>query len=889
MTWDSIAGATNGRGSGAIAFRLVIGGLPAQAVSSLAMENTSADPPRYRGLSMAGFRMRESVDPVRARIKADGFTAAFVEAQYEQTWTSLFAAKPTRKTWLNASITNSGTTLTVLDTSLFPTSGTLWLDAEAMTYSGKTSTTFTGLDRGELATYARAHYVTGGRDLRYPEVTDRPTTLLSQRVKVFAYGSGDDPQGNGTLIWQGIVAGDPSFDGMTWSMLIDPITSVMSQELSADLAEPTGPRGIYFPGTTIESGVIEGSRIPAQYQLQIEEATSTIWGGPSVSVTVRIPESPDDETFWETQEDFCEFLNTKIVTAMGASFQGTLKAVSDGADGYHFQVRTGATARYLSVSPFISGPCDPRWDPILRNAAGDTVEVVSTNTDYYVRPGTLQDIAGPGTVPRGVFYPGVSAASSLASATPSRIYLAGAVGLESTIGAALIDWNTPSGERAYAVTTITAADRSVELFRDYSSGPGDGDGRWPAGFRVYTRDAPAEIRLGRNYGSGSAYDFLVQLNTVADSVNQGGAPDVRFGFDFDSGSWPELSEDYQPSMVRQRAYWSFTNKKLEDVLAADLQLAGYYPCLTSTGTIGIKRLELPSPTRQGSRTITVLTGGDAGFPSYERSSLGKHNTLRLFTGYTPGEDEHNGPTITWRDVASFGQSPLSRVVEIKPWSEYKGAPTEPYEEIVSLGARISGVFGGPYQTVRVAVSLKDFSVTVGDTVILTSPQVPDTDGTIGVTEKRAIVLGRDWQPYSARGTLDLLTTDGSIAGYAPAARVSSEVNSSGNTWAITVAATHFPTTFPEADDWFEVGDQVRVWLIASATGTTVDGTVDSVAANVVTVTFEGVWTPGASAWVLGYDTASEPVIESQELFGFVASSVGLIAFTDSEHAREFAP
>ena len=50
-------------------------------------------------------------------------------------------------TILNGAITNSDTTLTVDTTTGFPTSGTLLIGTEEMTYTGKTSTTFTGITR----------------------------------------------------------------------------------------------------------------------------------------------------------------------------------------------------------------------------------------------------------------------------------------------------------------------------------------------------------------------------------------------------------------------------------------------------------------------------------------------------------------------------------------------------------------------------------------------------------------------------------------------------------------------------------------------------------------------------------------------------------------------
>ena len=59
-------------------------------------------------------------------------------------------------TLLNGAITNSDTTLTVDTTTGFPTSGTLLIGTEEMTYTGKTSTTFTGITRNTNSAGAAA-------------------------------------------------------------------------------------------------------------------------------------------------------------------------------------------------------------------------------------------------------------------------------------------------------------------------------------------------------------------------------------------------------------------------------------------------------------------------------------------------------------------------------------------------------------------------------------------------------------------------------------------------------------------------------------------------------------------------------------------------------------
>lgn len=58
---------------------------------------------------------------------------------------------------LSGTHTSSQTTITVVSTTAFPSSGTIQIDSEEITYTGKTSTTFTGCTRGANGTTASFH------------------------------------------------------------------------------------------------------------------------------------------------------------------------------------------------------------------------------------------------------------------------------------------------------------------------------------------------------------------------------------------------------------------------------------------------------------------------------------------------------------------------------------------------------------------------------------------------------------------------------------------------------------------------------------------------------------------------------------------------------------
>lgn len=64
------------------------------------------------------------------------------------------------ETYLTAALAKGATTATVNSTTGFASSGTIYINKEAITYSGTTATTFTGLTRGALGTFDVSHVAT---------------------------------------------------------------------------------------------------------------------------------------------------------------------------------------------------------------------------------------------------------------------------------------------------------------------------------------------------------------------------------------------------------------------------------------------------------------------------------------------------------------------------------------------------------------------------------------------------------------------------------------------------------------------------------------------------------------------------------------------------------
>lgn len=185
-------------------------------------------------------------------------TTALTTDEQADPWLNYVANDVTRGpiTVLTDDLSSTGTTMTVEDTSDFASSGTLYLGAETLTYSGKTATTFTGLTRGLYASQARYH--TGDLDQVYEVgygggyVTDRLFALQGRRLRVYcgtgfldsdgnviAYGADEDADDN-RLIFSGYVR-DVQFDAALSAV------SVTAESLRSALAENCAtrlPRGI---------------------------------------------------------------------------------------------------------------------------------------------------------------------------------------------------------------------------------------------------------------------------------------------------------------------------------------------------------------------------------------------------------------------------------------------------------------------------------------------------------------------------------------------------------------------------------------------------------------------------------------------------------------------
>lgn len=130
---------------------------------------------------------------------------------------SALFARPTRRATLTVTVSSPATTtLTVDSTAGFPTSGSLYIGRERVTYTGTTGTSFTGCTRGVTGL---AHYHTADTASVYRDCTDTPTYWTGRFVTVWVHVVSPEGRFLGTnwctlgdycwQEWRGVVASQP--------------------------------------------------------------------------------------------------------------------------------------------------------------------------------------------------------------------------------------------------------------------------------------------------------------------------------------------------------------------------------------------------------------------------------------------------------------------------------------------------------------------------------------------------------------------------------------------------------------------------------------------------------------------------------------------------------
>lgn len=890
-------------GRGRLKARIEVEGWPEVFVSHASMAQVMGDArERVHTLLMTGMKLAARLQLHEGKIDAQAFRVELRDFDRSRKATKAMRTRANARTFLAADLTTTDVVATVFSTASFPNSGVFHVGTEAIAYTNKTATTFTGLTRGTWNTAAQAHFVQGSSaafeadagGLAYPAVTNRPETIEGRRAFLFLYGEGDSVTGDGSQRWQGVCTSSPRCSAGSYSFSIDPPTAILKQEIGGDVAQPVGIRGIYYPWNA-----------PFVLSLSLcAGATSQVLGQAPTIVLVT--------GFYETDLDFCAALTTAIATATGAWGwpAGSRISAASTPSGFEIVYETpgAGTPRYVDVNPYASSDStagvvqmwmhDPShaFDNQLTTRWVDSAgaeQVIVVNSRRY-------SIGFETTTPRAYFggdsllarrdqRAGVLTKPADVTTFPAnRLYLGGLVIPSTAMFLSLRESNPDDGVGAFGgffqANAVSSTNRYVECLafeRTFQSLTGN-----------------TQIRIGRKLAEGNVGDLITYLNAFSpDFANGGGMPLLRNEIQI---SPSDLDAALVARAVSDRVFAAVGAKAtLEDIVGAELVAAALHWRMSGTGVLSVRRLRLASSAEVANIAIAEddIVGG---MPSIEEAAIwGYLSELHYRSGYNPVQDDWFGPELHARNVQSSAPNRAARTLVVGQRSVPRsmlGARSPEMDitqdEVMQIARVWLGMFGSPYDILTLRVSLKHFSAHLGDTVSVTSRFVPNDSGTLGLTAKLSILIGFAWEIESGFGTLELLMHSRNIGGYAPGFLVASQVNTGGNKWTLTLnveaALSDYGLT-----QWFAIGDRVAVYEYDSVTPAIVKGTVDAVTASTISATFDGVWNPasGSGQWTFEPAVSTETT-NAQPLarFCFGAESTGVIDYSGADaDARVFSP
>lgn len=903
MSWSDVVAT----GQGGLEFRLVIAGHPIEFVTSTRLEGSSTDGRvRLARLNRSGIKWGESLDPAKVELSQSGFTAAFTDDP-DHTVGDAFIRLPVKVGYLDTSIPlPTSPTLTVI-ADLFSNGDNLYIGQECMNLTSKVGTTYT-VDRtgssalaatyslGYRDSFKSAHYVDLTLGLTRPEITSSCVKFEGLTVYLFAYGDGQT--GDGTLVWTGIVESEPRLRGLTtWELSIGGVTTILEQSLGAGLDSEVGARGINYSAETFPL-IGLARRAGASY------TSATTLNEIRLDYTTLLGH-------YETQQDFCDAINTAIVTQTAGWLAGwgTITAiVDDVTGGWYFRYTTGVTPYYVDI--YVRGHLDYKQiskfelDPARAGFYDPTNTLALTLIAGRIyRPAIYDEGIGLSNVPRGwlgkqKFFDDDSTTPTYA--TLDTLYVNGSTGFAAGDNIT-IAWpedpslGLPSYSNDYRVDAFDASIRKITV-TDVMGSPVRG------GSRITYATIPS-IKSTRLYvESGHVGNFIddIVLNTALEAP-LGRQPFVT-GAHVDVGQILTVADEATAGKrwLSTRYYAGQEPVSLSEYIREECKMIGLVPSISNTGRMRLVKFGLGSTTSITTYTVTSDNYlSNNGIVSYERNAFGSINKIRLNTGYDIASGDYLGRPIEIQDATALSRSPIPRIMTIEP----RSTPATSYppglgvivtssgvterifiDEINALAQIWFSVLGTPYEVFKIVCPLTAVESTIGSYINMSISQIPNSvDGGRGANIRPGFVVGRLVDPVQGTVELTCIASVLSISGYAPSSDIDSISLVSGIIYDIQLDNLGLPG-WAMSDPW-EIGDVVVIetkgispFLFSYATITAVDRVND-----IVTVNYTGGTLPTSlgSPVTLEYDIAALATT-NQKKYCYIAGSDLQIGFLPTE-------
>ncbi len=779
MTWTQTINPENG-GNGPLEYRLEIIGFDYSFVTSQQMANNNLTVKRVNGLLRDGLKISQDLVLPDMVLKLSSNTFKIVD--YQEQATRAFIRRPTFVTRLLTDVETYDYIFPVEGLGNFRVGQILWIGFEAIKVTGLIggSNSKIVVQRGMLGTTPLKHVVLTNLGLPVkPRIMDIPFTLEKRRCNLYAYGEGDNLQGNGTLIWRGVVNTDVVMSGPTsYSFEAQPITEILNSACGIE-------------GSDIKvRGINLGNW---KWIVRAELITNDIQNGTS-SESRNIEVEGFYENKWELAKAFDYKL--KLFTSSWNVKCGCQITI-DGE--FVFTMRTTNVAnavRYTLISsPYkykspadgetVSNPfeLDDGNNVYPFNQVGEVSEnnpkrvLESTTTMYAWRLKNPQFPSSLTIYAQQTYPPEYTNAASYPWG--KRLYLA-TDAFPSTIND-LVIMESEQNKVIYQTRpymndlTYSNAQRFVQATMNsmYTTA------------ESYTADTliigdTHKIYLGTSFGtsyarfkSGNVVSFLNKLITVSPNNVTNGTIPLLTNNDFDIADMTKVLNSLScTSLATHRGYTFYKQiKKLQDFLTEEYKLLGVFPAITADGRITIREFktvnvhETPDVELDSDDILT-----DQSYPTIETNKFGITNQINFSTKYNPITDQWDGQSVTINNIDSIAISGKGKALNIKPQSQYEfeiGKYTNlDYRDIAETIDKSLCMLAFPYWILSLDVPIKYFNVPLGASVRVINKQIPNFAPMLsyittrrGTNKLAGTIIGKSFDLGKGFGSLKILVSE----------------------------------------------------------------------------------------------------------------------------------
>ena len=797
MTWEQITDELEG-GNGNLDFRLEIDGLDYSFVSHIDMANALLSQKRVLGLSRKGLKISQEVQIPDMTLKLAVNNLMIVD--YQEQATQAFMRKSTINAYMVDSVLSTETQIKVSNGQAIQKGDYIWAGQECMkvagTFTDSNNITSLVVVRGQLGTIAQDFVQKSPEGLPYNTlVLNCPPTLQNRKAKLYAYSKGDDKQGNGTLIWRGVILKQPVYSNKTYSVELGPITELFKFHLGIESSEMK-LRGYNFGdfGWWIRVSIQEVLQNP----LRVSEAS--LFRG-----AVRVI------GFYETLQDVADDINSQLTSynaTINASYNLTIGALVVGNE-IVFAETKNVSNNYFALF-------ETQQNPFRSKGASKLSNNFDIESDKKYRLGNTGDFDGGVSALKfstsgGVYY---TRTSTKTWPTQFMIYAINrgysgwqgelVDGRKFYISAPVIpdtitDIIVQDPDEQEIASTINEFNAPLETDADNRVITTQLSMRVFQGNNInfiYIEDNNYKIFIGTSYNiSRKSFNekvinfnqFLDNLTFVSPQLASYGIMPLITRNEIDTGDIQRQFDQVSLTAFQSKRRYIFYKKTdtFEKIMAEELKILGFFPALTEDGKLTVRRLRNLSfgladedfnfDDSEIDFTLDsddILT--DVNYPSIVLNGFGIYNSVEIHTNFDPIENKWSN-NITANNIDSIQQFQQRKAVVIKPFSKFdsNNFAFDPGNDLDSIIQTCAGLLSQDYWVVTLDVPLKYFNMNLGSVVRVINKQLPnytpDFDFLLsryGSSKFVGWCVGKEFDMEKGFGTIKLLVTDRQYSGTA---------------------------------------------------------------------------------------------------------------------------